>query len=137
MRISAICAALAIWSLIGAMGARADDGPGQAGPDVGPAAPFMPGGTEGTFLAISDLHFDPYADPAIVRHLLEAPVEEWPAIFGVSSAAFSQYGRDTNYRLLISALDAAKDLGLTYDYVLVTGDQLAHRFKAGFDRHAG
>jgi hypothetical protein len=57
-----------------AVRARAAD----AGAD---ALPFAPGQGQGVFLIISDIHFDPFADPAIVEELVAADVDAWREIF--------------------------------------------------------
>jgi hypothetical protein len=93
--------------------------------------PFAAGAGQGVFLHVSDLHFNPFADPAIVRQLIAAPVERWPAIFrGSKNTAFWAKGQDTSFPLLVSMLAAAK--GPAYDYVLGTGDFLSHDFKDEF-----
>jgi sphingomyelin phosphodiesterase acid-like 3 len=95
---------------------------------------------QGTFLVLSDIHFDPLADPALAPKLVSNPVEKWGTIFRSSSVAgYSQYGAETNYRLLVAALKAAQDYGVRqhYDYVIVTGDYLAHRFKEKYARLMG
>lgn len=93
--------------------------------------PFTPGAGQGVFLHVSDLHFYPFADPALARRLIAAPVEQWAAIFRASTnTPFTQKGKDTSFPLLASMLAAAK--GPAYDYVLNTGDNLAHDFKQEF-----
>lgn len=54
----------------------------------------------------------------------------------MSAAGFSQYGADTNYPLLVAVLKAAQDYGVKqhYDYVIVTGDYLAHDFTNKYQR---
>ena len=100
--------------------------------------PFTPGPGEGVFLIVSDLHFDPFADPAIVEELAAADVQAWPAIFESSKErGFAQYGSDSNYPLMASALEAARRMLPRPDFVLYPGDYLAHEFETKFDRHAG
>jgi len=83
----------------------------------------------GMFLLLSDIHFDPFADPAIVQQLGAKPTAACQA---PASPAVAHYGADTNYPLLKSALDhvaaTARDNHFQYDYVIVTGDFLAHHF---------
>ncbi len=101
---------------------------------------------------LADIHFDPFADPAIVPRLAAASVDKWTAIFQsslrspssssppgaeaspgpsspVSVAALVAGTRDSNYALLASALAAARSSGTPYDYVLVAGDYLTHDFR--------
>jgi sphingomyelin phosphodiesterase acid-like 3 len=98
--------------------------------------PFAAGADQGLFLHVSDIHFDPFSDPAIVPRLIAAPVERWQEIFQSSmKTGFAQYGSDANYPLLMSMLAAAK--GQPYDYVLNTGDSLSHGFRTAFLRAGG
>src|SRR5579871_5474281 len=102
-----------------------------------PGAPFPVNADQGAFLVLSDLHFDPFADPRLVPKLAAAKVEEWESILRpAGSQGFAQYGSDSNYALLIAALKAAREYGARqrYDYVLVTGDYLAHRFKEKYQQ---
>ena len=85
--------------------------------------------TESKFLLISDLHFNPMADATLVSELAAADPAKWePILDRTSPAAFSQYGSDTNWWLLKSAL---KQFPVTLPHptlVMVTGDLLAHNF---------
>jgi sphingomyelin phosphodiesterase acid-like 3 len=95
--------------------------------------PWQPSDNEGTFLMVSDVHFDPYADPSLVKQLAAAPVDQWKSIFESSpQTVFSTYGKDTNYPLFKSFLAEAAQHG-EYDYVLVNGDYLSHGFRANFN----
>ena len=109
---------------------------------IGPCAvqaaqlPFTPGAGQGVFLHLSDLHFNPFADPSIVRRLIAAPVEQWAGIFRASqNTAFWDKNQDTSFPLLTSMLAATK--GPAYDYVLSTGDHLSHDFKDEFIKAGG
>lgn len=104
----------------------------------GPALPFTVGPGQGLFLIISDIHLDPFADPAIVEELVAADVDAWSGIFESSNVpGFAQYGSDSNYALMMSALEAARRLLPRPDFVLYPGDYLAHRFESKFDADAG
>lgn len=89
---------------------------------------------EGAFLLLSDIHFDPFTatDPAVIKKLVHSPVSQWSSILLASlpNQAVAPDGADANYALLASALAAARDSGVTYDYVLVAGDLLGHNFVA-------
>lgn len=112
-------------------------------PAAGPAAQPLdprpaPQPLQGRFLLLSDIHFDPFADPAIVPQLIASRVEQWPAIFRTSrQSGPARAGADTNFPLLRSTLDQAGRAGPPYDFVLVTGDLLAHDFEASFARFGG
>ena len=100
---------------------------------------------------LADIHFDPFADPAIVPRLAAAPVDKWTAIFQSSlrspssppgveaspgplspispAASLTNGTHDSNYALLAAALAAARSSGTSYEYVLVAGDYLTHDFR--------
>ena len=92
----------------------------------------------GMFLMLSDIHFDPYADPAIMEQLGAKPMA---ACQTPASGAFSKFGSDTNYPLLKSTLDhvvaTAAENHIHYDYVIVTGDFLAHNFDTRYRQCVG
>jgi len=92
----------------------------------------------GMFLLLSDLHFDPYADPAIMEQLGAKPL---PACQSPASGALAKFSSDSNYPLLKSTLDqvvaTAKVNQFHYDYVIVTGDFLAHDFDTRYQQCVG
>src|SRR5438445_11365970 len=68
-----------------------------------PAAPTQ--AVAGQVLVMSDLHFDPMADPRLVDQLAAAESEQWGAVLDSSGdRSLGQYGRDSNWMLLRSAL---------------------------------
>lgn len=86
----------------------------------------------GNALLLSDLHFDPLADPGIVRQLIDAPVSGWDSIFASSKQTeYAHTPDDANYPLLKSALSAASTQG-SIDFVVTTGDYLRHDFESAF-----
>jgi hypothetical protein len=105
-------------------------------PNDHPALQPYPG--TGMFLMLSDIHFDPYTDPSIMEQLGAKPTE---ACQTPGSSAFSKFGSDTNYPLLKSTLDnvvaTAAENHFHYDYVIVTGDFLAHNFDARYQKCVG
>ena len=57
----------------------------------------------GRFLIMSDLHFDPMADPRLVDGLVASDPEQWKSILETSNdKSLGRYGRDTNWMLLRS-----------------------------------
>ena len=57
------------------------------------------------FLLVSDLHFNPMADPVLVKDLEAAEPEQWEAILDRTMPnTFSPYKSDTNWWLLKSAM---------------------------------
>ncbi len=87
------------------------------------------------WLVVSDIHFDPFADPRIAEKLLVAPGERWRAIFAAAGPqAISGYGSDANYALLESTLDAMRNAEDDPPVIVLTGDFLAHHFRTKFDK---
>lgn len=89
------------------------------------------------FLNLSDLHFDPFHDPALVPQLIQADYTEWAAIFEQSKdKTFSTYGADANYPLMHSSLLAMKREIPDPDFIMISGDFLAHHFERSFEQYA-
>jgi sphingomyelin phosphodiesterase acid-like 3 len=84
---------------------------------------------------VSDLHFNPMANPALVDRLAQAPVERWQALLAEDASKPSFYGADPNWKLLAAALAAMKAEGKPA-LVLMTGDFLGHQFRAHFNTTA-
>jgi sphingomyelin phosphodiesterase acid-like 3 len=103
-----------------------------------PTAPVQGAATEAVgptqFLMMSDLHFDPMADPKLVDRLSAAEPEEWRAIFESSdNKTPARYGADSNWPLLSSALHQTKVTLPNPGFVILPGDFLAHNFRRQFD----
>jgi sphingomyelin phosphodiesterase acid-like 3 len=93
---------------------------------------------------VSDIHFDPFWDPAQTVKLATAPVSEWKAILSATPAAnhesrfnFLQKvcharGEDTSYPLLAASLQAMRKPGAGAKFVTVSGDLLAHSFQCKY-----
>jgi hypothetical protein len=91
----------------------------------------------GHVLVMSDLHFDPMADPRLVGGLAAAEPERWSAVLDSSSdRSLGRYGRDSNWTLLRSALQQMAETLPKPAFVLISGDFLAHRFREEFDAAA-
>lgn len=84
----------------------------------------------GTFLHISDIHFNPF-DPAIgAKALAISNIDDWAGHYAADSdQTLSKYGEDTNHALYTSALGAIAREGAGADFAIVTGDLLVHRFQ--------
>ena len=90
-----------------------------------------------SWLVMSDLHFDPFTQLRLVDRLAGAPPNRWRAVFTTGEVtAPSGAGSDTNYALLESALDGARNAVPDPRVVILAGDFLAHDFRAKFDRTA-
>ena len=91
----------------------------------------------GQFLVITDIHFNPFADPTLFDDLHSRPASAWPRIFaGGKQQAFSGYGQDANYQLMESCLDDAAARIPQPDFVLYPGDFLGHYWQRDYDRLA-
>src|SRR5438046_2819717 len=77
------------------------------------------------FIWLSDLHFDPTADPKLIDALAEASADQWARILASSPPVrFSGFGEDTNWALLSSCLDAVRRTASNVKFTVVTGDFL-------------
>lgn len=83
-------------------------------------------------LILTDIHFNPLADRSLAAQLAAAPAERWAAILDRGGERLSAYGKDTDWKLLRTALAAMKARKKPA-MVLAPGDFLAHRFRAIFD----
>ncbi len=84
-------------------------------------------------LIVSDIHFNPMADPSLVPQLASAEPAQWEAILNKTAPhSFSPYGQDTNWWLLQSSLDQMRKTMPRPAVFLVLGDLLAHRFPTMF-----
>src|SRR5947207_1500754 len=91
----------------------------------------------GQVLVMSDLHFDPMADPGLVDQLAAAQPEQWRQVLdGSSDRSLGRYGRDSNWMLLRSALQQMAQTLPKPAFVLISGDFLAHGFRQEFDAAA-
>lgn len=86
-------------------------------------------------IVLSDIHFNPTADAALVDRLAAAAPEQWETILDGDDTNMSSYGADTNWKLLRATLAAVKAQPKP-DLVLVLGDFLVHRFRTVFDATA-
>lgn len=90
-----------------------------------------------TFLSLSDIHFDPFADPTLVTKLEAADVSQWEGILASSTnKAFSTYGSDINDALFRSALAEMKTRIPAPAFVVISGDFLAHDFDQTYQKYA-
>jgi Icc-related predicted phosphoesterase len=87
---------------------------------------------------ISDIHFNPFYDSTLVSQLVSAEVNQWESIFETSKIkGFGTVGSDeTNYILLLSSLKDMAKTSKNPDFIIFTGDFLAHEFPDKFKQHA-
>ncbi len=94
-------------------------------------------------LFLSDIHFDPFLDPAKAATLNAAPAADWPRILAappgtvLTAAQQSAYAAcasdkdpstDTSYALWRSALGELRKTAASSRFVVISGDLLAHKF---------
>jgi sphingomyelin phosphodiesterase acid-like 3 len=109
--------------------------PGPVALSAATAATGAP--ASGTFVALSDLHFNPFFDPTLVAELVGAGADRWQGIFESSTVqGVGSYGSDTDYPLLRSTLAAAASAAPEPDFVLITGDFLGHHFPQLFAQYS-
>ena len=96
-------------------------------------------------LMVSDIHFEPFWDPAKVQKLAAAPVAQWEAILAAPDsadraqqfAALQQKcktrGEDTSFPLLRSSLAAMKANAAGAKFVTLSGDLISHGFPCKFE----
>jgi hypothetical protein len=92
--------------------------------------------TASQFLWLSDVHFDPLAEPGLVDQLAAAEPAQWAAILAGGSAKFSSYGQDTSWPLFSATLEASVKVDAKPAFIIVTGDLLAHHFRERFNAEA-
>ena len=90
------------------------------------------------FLALSDIHFDPFYDPALFDSLAANDPAEWKRIFESSAiTGLGSYGADANYPLLRSSLQKMKSTIAKPDFIIIAGDFLTHDFQQKYESGAG
>jgi sphingomyelin phosphodiesterase acid-like 3 len=98
------------------------------------AGPTLPG------LFVSDIHFDPFHDPAKVAQLNEVNVNRWEEIlasppsptqaadFAALQTTCASSAADTYYSILDSSGNAMQKFGSNATFIVVSGDLIAHQF---------
>ncbi|MGO9318811.1 MAG: metallophosphoesterase [Terracidiphilus sp.] len=91
-------------------------------------------------LLLSDIHFEPFWDPAKVPQLAAAPVREWKAILAAAPSPDQQQrfqslqqscharGVDTSFALFDTSLTVMRSHAADAKFVTVSGDLLSHAF---------
>ena len=104
----------------------------MSGCAAGKTAPATPASTPSTYkvVAISDIHFNPLANPTLFPQLVAQPASQWQSIFAADQSANpvppATFGADTNYSSLVLALAALKQNLASSPVVLFSGDLLGH-----------
>ncbi|WP_172622738.1 metallophosphoesterase [Aquicella siphonis] len=110
-----------------------------------PPSPLPAETRQTRFLALSDIHFDPfvscgYTKPCpLIEKLRRAPSVQWAGIFAEFDTHPAKYGEDTNYPLLTSALAASRHAAEKSGakFVMVLGDSLGHNFRSDYKKYSG
>ena len=96
-------------------------------------------------LMVSDIHFEPFWDPAKTQQLAAAPASEWNAILAAPASPDQQKrfealqktcnskGVDTSYPLFSSSLKAMQSDATGAKFITLSGDLIAHKFNCKFD----
>lgn len=94
--------------------------------------------TIGNVPHISDIHFNPFYDLTLLSQLIAADINQWEAIFQTSKVKdFGSVSKnETNYILLVSTLKDMAETSKNPDFIIFTGDFLAHEFPDKFEQHA-
>lgn len=87
------------------------------------------------FVVISDIHFNPLADPALVPQLIAAEPSQWEAIFAAKPTV-QAYGEDSTWPLLAALVSGLQDVQPKPKLILFTGDILPHHFREKFEAAA-
>lgn len=94
--------------------------------------------SEGKFLNFSDIHFNPYYDSTLVIRLVNSDFNQWEDIFESSAIkTVSGFGFDCNYPLLKSSLTEMRNTIANPDFIIITGDFMAHNFNEQFEHFTG
>lgn len=84
-------------------------------------------------VVFSDVHFNPFYDQTLFQSLVASDASEWAGIFETSSVSEpSSWGQDTNYPLLILALQSIQQNLGTSPVIIFTGDILGHNLDQTF-----
>ena len=89
-----------------------------------------------SLLSASDLHFNPFYDPALVDSLVRTDYSSWERIFQSSKMAPNAYSSDADYALLRSAFTAMRQQSAAPAFIIISGDFLCHEFQSKFAANA-
>ncbi|MCU1265583.1 MAG: putative acid sphingomyelinase-like phosphodiesterase [Acidobacteria bacterium] len=110
--------------------------PGHAAEAKAPRNTVGPQAATGTAISISDIHFNPFYDPALVDELINADYTKWQGIFAKSKVeGYFVPKQDTNYVLLNSTLANISAQVASPDFIIISGDFLEHDFKKDYAKY--
>ena len=91
------------------------------------------GNGRSSIVVFSDVHFNPFYDPAIFDSLVNSSEEQWNEIFRSSAVTDPQpWGNETNYPLLVRMLEAVRTQSSANPAVIFSGDMVTHGFSKKF-----
>ncbi|MFC6646240.1 hypothetical protein ACFQBQ_11725 [Granulicella cerasi] len=95
-------------------------------------------------LMLSDVHFDPFRDPAKFDALQKAPASEWASVLSkpAASAQIEEFqklakacpsrGIDSDWPLFKASLEQSRKRIASPAFITVTGDMMAHEFECRY-----
>ena len=96
-------------------------------------------------LFVSDIHFEPFWDPAKAPQLAAASIDQWNVILAASPSPDQQQrfaalqqachvrGADTSYALFDSSLKAMRSHAAGVRFVAMSGDLISHAFQCKYN----
>jgi len=92
----------------------------------------------GSVISLSDIHFNPFYDAKLLNSLIQSDYRKWKSIFSGSSVkGYGDHSADTNFNLLISTLNHARKIMAHPDFIIISGDFLAHDFQQTYASMSG
>ncbi len=86
------------------------------------------------FLIVSDIHFNPLANPALAGQLMAAEPSQWESIFAADAHSPAQkYMEDSSWALFSALITGMQNIQPRPRLVILTGDVLAHKFQDKFN----
>ncbi|MCP4155604.1 MAG: hypothetical protein GY757_48215 [bacterium] len=86
----------------------------------------------GKFVQLTDVHFNPFYDSTLFEELKNSGAEQWEAIFATSKitgvGTYDNFKMETDFPLLNSTIQNMAGVSGELDFILFTGDFLAHIF---------
>ncbi|MGA3009869.1 MAG: metallophosphoesterase [Terracidiphilus sp.] len=96
-------------------------------------------------LFVSDIHFEPFWDPAKVPQLAVAPIDQWNVILAAPPSPDQQQrfaalqqtcharGADTSFALFHSSLTAMRSHAASVSFAAMSGDLISHAFQCKYN----
>jgi sphingomyelin phosphodiesterase acid-like 3 len=92
----------------------------------------------GIVVSLSDIHFNPFYDPSLINALIRSDYTNWQLIFSRSSTqGYGTHSADSNYKLFNSALQNIYLRAPHPDFIIISGDFLAHDFQETYTKLTG